>query len=188
MIEETDIRPIGKFLKTHALKGELNAQLDIDAEFMTPDTPIIVNLDGIYVPFFPSGVRPKGHFASLVSLDGIDSEEKARQFVNLTIYARNEDIDNFLGDEEDEDAEGSYADDLIGFDIVAQPGNLRIGEISDVDFSTVNVLFIIETDEGPVYIPASPDFIDRIDTENRIVFMTLPDGLIDLNLKKQNND
>ena len=58
MIYSTDIEQIGKFLKTHALKGELNAQLEIDADFLRPEIPIIMDIDGIFVPFYPESVRP----------------------------------------------------------------------------------------------------------------------------------
>ena len=47
MIYSTDIEQIGKFLKTHALKGELNAQLEIDSDFLRPEIPIIMDIDGM---------------------------------------------------------------------------------------------------------------------------------------------
>ena len=78
MIEEKDIVQAGKFLKPHGLKGELNAVLDYDAEILEEDYPLIVDMDGIYVPFYAESVRPKGHFSSLVKLEGIDSVEDTR--------------------------------------------------------------------------------------------------------------
>ena len=187
MIYSTDIEQIGKFLKTHALKGELNAQLEIDSDFLRPEIPIIMDIDGIFVPLYPESVRPKGHFTSLVKLDGIDSEAEARQFVNKEIYARISDVEEFVGDDVD-DEEGAYADDLVGYELVSLPENIIVGEITEVDCSTANVLFIVDADGERVYVPASPDLIDEIDTEKRSVYMTLPDGLLELNLKKQNND
>ena len=41
MIEVNDIVAIGKFQKTHALKGELNAILEIDSEFLEEGNAII---------------------------------------------------------------------------------------------------------------------------------------------------
>ena len=139
------------------------------------------------MPFYPESVRPKGHFTSLVKLDGIDSEAEARQFVNKEIYARISDVEEFVGDDVD-DEEGAYADDLVGYELVSLPENIIVGEITEVDCSTANVLFIVDADGERVYVPASPDLIDEIDTEKRSVYMTLPDGLLELNLKKQNND
>ena len=33
MIEKDELLPVGKFRRTHALKGELNATIDIDPDF-----------------------------------------------------------------------------------------------------------------------------------------------------------
>ncbi len=190
MITSESIEEIGKFLKTHALKGELNAQLDIDAAFINPDTPLIVSLEGIYVPFFPENVRPKGHFSSLVKLQGVDSEEEARKFVNLPIFARKADVEEFLDEEyaADEDEEGAYVDDLIGYSILDAESGEFIATIEDVDYTTVNTLFIAEVDGEVLYIPASPDFITSIDPERRVLTMDLPEGLIDLNTKNNKTE
>lgn len=183
MIERFDIQEIGKFLKTHALKGELNAVLDIDADFISPDVPLIMDIDGIFVPFYPQSVRPKGHFASLVKLQGIDSEEQARQFVNKSIYARRSDVDEFMADEAgDEDTgEGAYADDLIGYAVKLDDGT-DIGVIDDIDDSTDNLLFIVTSGQGDtLYIPAAEEFITAIDPQQHTIEMRLPDGLLDIN-------
>ena len=60
MIKKEDIVAIGKFQKTHALKGELNALLDIDGDYAADGHPLIIDIDGIYVPFYAETVRPKG--------------------------------------------------------------------------------------------------------------------------------
>lgn len=60
MIKEDEIIEIGKFQKTHALQGELNALLDVDLDFAEEDHPLIVEIDGIYVPFSSSRCVPRG--------------------------------------------------------------------------------------------------------------------------------
>ena len=60
MIREEDLFPIGKFQKTHALKGELNAVLDINEDFLDEDYPLIIDLDGIFVPFYTESWRGGG--------------------------------------------------------------------------------------------------------------------------------
>ena len=84
MIREEDLFPIGKLQKTHALKGELNAVLDIDEDFIDEDYPLIIDLDGIFVPFYTESWRPKGSSACLLKLEGVDNEGEARKFVNKT--------------------------------------------------------------------------------------------------------
>ena len=179
MIEAKDIAEVGQFFKTHALKGELNAVFDIDAGGLTPETPLVVDMDGIFVPFFIEGIRSKGARASLVKLQGVDSEAEARDFVNKAIYIRCADCEMLSGDDADE--EGGYADEFIGY-TVCDAVHGEIGTIGDVDLSTQNALFIVDNPEGTVYIPISEDFIDNIDTENRVIRMNLPEGIVNLNL------
>lgn len=181
MITIEEITPIGKFHKTHALKGELNAVLDIDAEFLDTEHPLIVNVDGIFVPFYCESVRPKGHFASLVKIQGIDSEDKARDFVNKEIYALKTDVDDFIGEEENEDREGAYADDFIGFHIIDANTGKEIGEITELELSTANPLFIVNGDDGKVFIPIADEFFSSVDAENKVIVMDLPEGLADIN-------
>ena len=75
MIKEEDTLIIGKFQKTHALKGELNAIIDIDPECFVEGKPLIVEIDGILVPFYVDTYRKKGSLSILIKLDGIESEE-----------------------------------------------------------------------------------------------------------------
>lgn len=187
MIERTDITEIGKFHKTHGLKGELNAVLDIDATFIDKERPLILDMDGIFVPFYADSVRPKGHFSSLVKLHGVDDESAARTFVNKAVYALKTDVKDF--DEEcageEDDTEGGYAEDFIGYKVTdVTDGEPRlIGEITDVDTQTQNALFIIETVNGDTaYIPVAEEFIAGIDDDSHTLNVTLPPGLLDLNI------
>lgn len=183
MIEEKDIKIVGKFQKTHALKGELNALLDIDPEYLTDGNAIILDVDGIFVPFYSESVRPKGSQSYLVKLQGIDSEEEAKSFVNKTIYALKEELVPFLDLDENEIID---EDDLEGFIIIDNNSNTEIGKIINVDSSTENILFIVETPYGnEIFIPAVEDFIKEINEENKFIKVTLPEGLIDLNIKTE---
>lgn len=181
MIESRDITAIGKFQKTHALKGELNALLDIDPGYVEDGNALIMDVDGIYVPFFATGVRPKGTNSYLVKLDGIDSEEEARQFVNKEIYAVKKNVADYLDLDEDEIAD---EDELIGYMIIDEETGKEIGEIEDIDDSTQNLLFVVKSEDGEViFIPAVDEFIMEIDEDRKVIIMNLPAGLLDLNIK-----
>lgn len=181
MISQKELKEVGKFQKTHALKGELNALLDIDPDYLTEGNAIVVDVDGIFVPFYASSVRTKGSHSYLVKLDGIDSEEEAKGFVNKTIYALRSQLAPFL----DLDEEEIYDDDdLEGYQIIDADSDETIGKIIHVDSSTENVLFVLETQDGEeAFVPAVDDFITEIDDDDKIVKMNLPEGLIDLNRK-----
>lgn len=179
MIKPEEITSIGRLQKTHALKGELNVLLDIDPEYLEAGNPAIIDIDGIFVPFYVESVRGKGSFSYLVKFDGIDSEFEAKKLVNKTLYALRDKLKEYIAENYDED----YAlyDDLIGWSIIDSEIG-EIGTVKEIDTNTENELFIVETADGKtVYIPLTEDFIDEIDEEAHIIRMNLPEGLLDLN-------
>ncbi|MDE5813387.1 MAG: ribosome maturation factor RimM [Muribaculaceae bacterium] len=179
MITEEEITSVGKLLKTHALKGEMNMLLDIDPGYLEEGNPAILDIDGIYVPFYADSIRTKGSFSYLVKFEGIDSELEAKKLVNKSVYALREKLKEFMLENYDEEYE--LYDDLIGWTIEdAEAG--EIGKVVEIDTNTENELFIVETPEGKtVYIPLTEDFIEKMDADSKIVLMHLPEGLLDLN-------
>ncbi|MDE7180875.1 MAG: ribosome maturation factor RimM [Muribaculaceae bacterium] len=176
MITKEEIVEIGKFQKTHALKGELNAILDVDVDYAEEDYPMIVDVDGIYVPFYVNSIRPKGTETYLISLEGVDSQEDAKEFVNKTIYGLRKDVGEYF---ETEDLD--LASDFVGYELVDSEFG-KVGKVIGVDDSTANVLFIVETPDGnTVYVPVAEEFIMNIDDEARRIATSLPEGLINLN-------
>lgn len=179
MIKEEEISAVGKLQKTHALKGELNVMLDIDPEYLEEGNPAIIDIDGIYVPFYAESIRTKGSFSYLLKFEGIDSEFEAKKLVNKTIYARKDKLKEYIEENYDEDY--TLYDDLIGCTIVDTEKG-EIGNVVEIDSNTENELFIVERPDGDtVYIPLTEDFIEEIDEDSKTIRMNLPDGLLDLN-------
>ena len=56
----------------------------------------------------------------------------------------------------------------------------HLGEVTDVDTSTVNTLFIIDHNGEELLIPAQEEFITDIDHEHRVITVSLPEGLLNL--------
>lgn len=174
MIEEKELVEIGKFGKPHGIHGEINVYLDEDV-IADRLEKLIVNIDGIFVPFFIESIRPKRIDSVIVALDDIDNEQDAAKLTNLDIYALiTDDV------KEEPDGDGMYAADLIGYTIVHVNGQ-QAGVITGVEDSTENALFLVELpDKSTVYIPIADDLIDEIDTDRKLIVMTIPEGLLDL--------
>lgn len=173
MIREQLIE-IGRFNKPHGVNGEISASADVDISQLSC---IIVNMDGIDVPFFVNSVRTKGPDTVLLKIDGYDSEPQVKIFVNKDIYALASEVEI----ERDEDDDGFYASDFIGFTAVENDGT-TLGEITDIDDNTENVLFIIRRidSDRPLFIPVVPELIEAIDTAAGTITFILPEGLKDL--------
>lgn len=172
MIIEEDLKEVGKFQKTHALKGELNALLDIDPEFFDDGNPLVLDIDGIYVPFYVNSIRTKGTFSFLMTIQGVSSEEEAKKFVNKSIYALKEDLLDYYDDED-----LNFAEDFEGYKVIdVRRGDLGI--IDEIDDTTENVLMIVRTTSGEnIYLPFNEAFINSVDDEGMIVTVNLPDGM-----------
>lgn len=175
MIKRSEILEIGRLLKPHGVKGEITVELfgDID---MTALKCVVVDIDGIFVPFFVQSVRPKTSETCLVKFDNLDTDGEVSMLALKPLFALKEDVE--LSD--DSSDEGFYASDLIGFAAMNPEGEM-IGKIADVNDDTENTLFIIEKDGGEtLLVPVAAEFICDIDSENSIVKLDLPEGLSDL--------
>ena len=179
MIAADALLAAATFAKPHGVKGEISvAVAPDDMDFVENATFVFVGLDGLMVPFAVQAVRPKGAETLLLTLKGIDSDTKAARLTGKTLWLEHATL---AGDDDgdDADSEGFYLDDLIGFTVIA--GGAPVGEITDYDDSTDNVLFILRRPDGSeALIPASDDFIDSVDTQERTIAMTLPEGLLAL--------
>lgn len=174
MISRSELSEIGHIAKTHGVAGELRFAIpyDIDLEELSC---VILDMDGIYVPFFTESIRGVGADSCLVTLDGIDSEDEASELVGKTIYALSRELP-------ESDEEGLYAEDMLGFSATSTDG-LLAGEIVEVDTSTDNVLLVVRTIEGKrVLIPLADELISRLDPEKKEVEFILPEGLLDLKM------
>ena len=187
MITSSQLTLAGKVNKTHGIGGEMSMSFFTDdiLDAVEPDACLIFDIDGIFTPFFVSSVRPRSSEALLVKLDGIDSQEGAAPYVGKDIYMLSSLIADGEGEEDDEedDADGFYAAQLIGFTAIDENGEV-IGEIVDIDDSTDNALFILENDEDgnarQFYIPIVDEFITDISTKQQTITFDLPTGLLSI--------
>jgi 16S rRNA processing protein RimM len=179
MITASQLSKIGKYNKIHGVAGELSASFTCEVDAVSHCRCLISSINGIFVPFFYSSLRPKGVGSLLVKIDGIKSEQDAKLLVGKEMYALSTDIDsattpNFTGDEDE-----LPVDFFIGF-ALRDSVTGREGKIVDVDTSTDNYLFVADFQGTDVFVPAVDDFIESVDVDSKLIVMALPDGLLDL--------
>lgn len=160
---------IGTLTRTHGIGGELSMNFTDDVWDRADADYVFLEVDGIQVPFFLEGWRFRSDSVALLKFQDIDSSEDANEYVGADVY-----FPHNLTPEPDEDDEYTWRH-FTGWQVVdAQAG--PIGIIDYVEDSTVNTIFCVD---GKL-VPANEDFIERIDAKERIVYMTLPEGLLDL--------
>ena len=167
MIKE-EVYKIGKLGKAHGIKGEVTMHVDDDVFDRVDAEYLILELDGIMVPFFMEEYRFKTDETALIKFDGIDTMERARELTGADVFFPRS---MAAGDDSNE---LSYAQ-LVGYTIINANDGKAVGEIAMIDEQTINIMF--ELTDGTL-IPASEELITDINTENRTITLNIPEGLL----------
>ena len=173
MIKKEEVYKIGLFNKPHGIHGELQFTFTDDIFDRVDCDYLICLLDGIFVPFFIEVYRFRSDSTALVKLEGIDTAERARMFTNVEVYFPVKHA------EEAEDGELSW-NFFVGFRM-EDVRHGELGEVVEVDTTTVNTLFVVEQEDGEeLLIPAQEEFIVEINQEKKLITVELPEGLLNL--------
>ena len=169
MIKKEDVYKIGRLGKAHGVKGEVSFQFDDDI-FDTADADyLILDIDGILVPFFMEEYRFRNDSLALVKFCDVDTQQRASELTGCDVY--------FPRSVADEDGDAPSLAMLVGFSIVDASNGKVVGKIAAIDDSTQNVLF--ELEDGTL-IPASDELITNIDTNRQQIIMNIPQGLLEI--------
>lgn len=164
-----DTYKIGTLTRTHGIGGELSMNFTDDVWDRADADYVFLEVDGIQVPFFLEGWRFRSDSVALLKFQDIDSSESALEYVGADVYFPHD-----LTPERSEDDEYTWRH-FTGWKVVDDIAG-EIGEIEHVEDSTANTIFFV----GDKLIPATEDFIERIDAKERTIYMNLPEGLLDL--------
>lgn len=165
-IARKDFIAAGTVDKTHGTKGELRITLSIDKPFKEW---AFLEIQGKPVPFYIESIQPTFDDGALLRLQDIDSVEKASGYIGYTLLAprgkRKKEV---------------YAeDDFTGFKLIDE----KLGEIGEVEAleEYPNQLLIKTRFNGEeVLIPAVEAFIREINEEEQIIYLQLPEGLLEI--------
>lgn len=169
MLKREDFVYFGKFLKPHGTKGEIGLQGDTFA-ISEESSFVACDIDGILVPFFFESVRSKSGDTLIVKVERMETAEEVRYLTNRDAFIPRKWV------EESDEVSLNY---FIGFTAIDKRlGN--IGEIVEIDDSTINTLFVVEKGDDEILIPAQEEFITDIDHDGQTITFDLPQGLVSL--------
>ena len=169
MIKKEDVYKIGRIGKAHGVKGEVTFNFNDDVFDRVDAEYLILEVDGILVPFFMEEYRFRSDSTALVKFEDIDTQDRARELTNCDVYFPRE-----LSDNDEEEITWSF---LVGFSIVDAQSGKNVGTIASIDDNTMNILF--ELEDGTL-IPASEELIRDIDKDNKTITIALPEGILEL--------
>ena len=169
MIKQEEVYKIGRLGKSHGVRGEISFLFDDDVFDRVDADYLILDIDGILVPFFIEEYRFRSDTTALMKFEGIDTQERARELTGCDVY-----FPRSLATGDDNSISWSA---IVGFEIIDANTNKSIGRIASVDDSTLNILFCLE--DGHL-IPASEDLITDMNQTNRTITINLPEGILEL--------
>ncbi len=173
MIRREEVYKIGKLGKPHGVKGEITFAITDDVFDRVDADYLVIDVDGILVPFYMEEYRFKNDDNVLVKFEGLDTQEHVRNYTGCEVF--------FPRSLSDSDGESMTWAEIIGFQLVDAASGNTVGTICRVDDSTLNLLFEVTDSEGKdLLIPASGDLIESVDAEKKTVTVTLPDGILNL--------
>ena len=169
MIKQEEVYRIGRLGKTHGVRGEVSLQFDDDIFDRVDADYLVLELDGILVPFFIEEYRFRSDTVALIKFEDVDTQQRANELTGCDVY-----FPRALAADDEGDVSLSL---LVGFDLVEANGGTTIGRIAAIDDTTANLLF--ELEDGCL-IPANDDLIRDIDTKRKTIKMEIPEGLLEL--------
>lgn len=174
MIRQEEVYKIGKIGKPHGVKGEVSFLFDDDVFDRVDADYLVLDIDGILVPFFFDEYRFKSDNTALILFSGVDTKDKAQDLTGCDVF--------FPKSLSDRAADELSWSEFCGFTLVnATADNQVIGIITAVDDSTINILFNVRTpQEQDILVPAAEELILNVDAEKKTITVKLPEGLLNL--------
>ncbi|WP_298484756.1 ribosome maturation factor RimM [uncultured Maribacter sp.] len=167
---------LGKIVSKYSFKGEVLVKLDTD----DPETyenmeSVFVSLGNNLVPFFIDKCRL--HKSNLLRIDfeEVKTESDADRIMGSKLYLPLTMLPKLSGNK-------FYFHEIIGF-TVQDSVHGDIGTVTGVNDTTSQALFEIEKEDKQILIPVRDEIITKLDRETKTIFVTTPEGLVDLYLQ-----
>ncbi len=166
---------LGKIVSKYSYKGEVLVKLDTDdPEIYEKMESVFVSLGNSLVPFFIDNCRLHKSSLLRIKFEDVSTEEAADQIMGAELYLPLQLLPKLTGNK-------FYYHEVIGFTLQDSVHG-DIGVIKSVNDSASQALFEVVKDNKQLLIPINDDIITSVDRENKTIFVTTPEGLVDLYL------
>ena len=167
---------LGKIVSKYSFKGEVLVKLDTDEpEIYENMESVFVSIGNNLVPFFIDKCRL--HKSNLLRIDfeEVKTENDADRIMGSELFLPLSFLPKLTGDK-------FYFHEVIGFKVIDSIHG-DIGSIKSINDSTSQALFEIEKGDKELLIPVNDEIITKVDRESKTIFITTPEGLVELYLE-----
>lgn len=171
-MKKEDCYYLGRIVKPFSYKGELVLFFDVDNIYEYEGLEYVyIEINNRLVKYNIETFRLHGNKV-VVTFEDLSPEE-ANVLVGKELYLPLSFLPELEGNQ-------FYFHEVIGFEVIdKEKGN--IGKIKEF-IDTNQTIMIIENGEKEILIPVVDEVIDRLDRDAKTMYITAPDGLIDIYL------
>lgn len=168
----TNYRSIGMLVASFGFRGEMILRHDLGKKSALKDLPSIfieLRKDKL-IPYFIESAQPRSDSEILIKFEGIDTKEQAAALSRKTVYLTEADFEKH--------AAASAPISFLGYSIVE--ADKTLGEIAEIIEQPHQLLCKIFIDGKVVLIPLHEQTLINIDQKKKLIYVELPEGLIDI--------
>jgi 16S rRNA processing protein RimM len=164
---------LGKTLKSHGTSGQLRLMVEDKLKgYFIPGEFIFLEINGSKVPYQINDVSEEAHF--VVALEDVNAKEISDTLTNKEIWipvekvkARHQNAPRHLKDE--------WSDYFI-----LDQATLKMYPILRTEEFPQQLMAVMEWKGKEIYVPLHEQLISSIDRKEKIIYMKIPEGLLDL--------
>jgi 16S rRNA processing protein RimM len=163
---------IGKLVATFGTEGQmlLEHNLGKRTSLKGIENLFIEEDNESFLPYFVASVKIKNDSEVYLTFEGINTKESAKRFIRKEIWIGEDDFKKF--------SSRSAPISFLGFVVVSD--NKELGEVCEVIEQPHQLLCKIMISGKEVLLPVHEGTLQKIDKKNRKLFLSLPDGLLEL--------
>ncbi len=171
-MNENDFLRVGKILNVHGVKGEVKVfPLTDNIERFYSLKKVFIQENHSIIPLNISNIRIHKNLV-LLTFNEIKDRNQAEKYKGLYIDIQRKDAVKLSKDQ-------YFIGDLIGISVFS-PEEELIGTIKEVLQIGPTDIYVIETDEKEILVPALKDIFKKIDIANKTALALIPKDLMDL--------
>lgn len=161
---------LGRLGRARGLKGE------IFVDVFNPESTLLFDLEEVAIGpsetkihmYKIDGVRQASN-RWLVSLDQIDSREKAESLTSQYVYGPREAFPKLPDGQ-------FYHCDILGFEVFDNKTREKVGTLAQIMTTPSNEVYVVKNSSGDeFYIPNIHGAVEKIDGQQKVVFVSLPE-------------
>ena len=165
---------LGHITKPFGIKGQLCCYFDTDEpeKYASLDA-VFIDLDDEKLPYLIEDIQYRGANTFVIKFADVD-EEEAKGLVKAELYLPLSELPPLTGNK-------FYFHEVIGFKVIDEEKG-DVGTCQDFIDISHHPIMQIDHDGVEVLIPAIDEIFQKVDRENKTIYIQAPEGLIDVYL------